>query len=347
MFFYQLGKMILALPSERLHFPYESEWGGKTQTYLMSPQRGWSRAPYLSKTQNVTIRGYLVPGEEEILLQRYRQLVGIPTSIIGYAFDSCGEDIVWWQNTGILKNVEPAASDEPREPLTASLTLEFGTYWRPLDPILWGWGVGFYNDLQIVSAPTVYEPATFPSAAQLFNSGCKEPFVKHPFDDFTFVYDPDYWLSWGQGEQVFAHDWGQAGEWFEIHVDPARYAAPLQSLYGFTNLGTTGTITVRVVRTDPPWNRITEETFFDLATTNSRLAAKGYTGLQPTDIVIFGETPKRPGHIIRNGAILNNVHPEVTYRGLWPGMLTPGANRFMVIADTDVEVAWRHVVRRL
>lgn len=333
---YQIGRVSAHIHRDSLWTPYDNDAGSKTQSYLWSHRRSWPDTQYQPQPQTITEQGYLISsnqGNRSQLLQAYRQHVGIPTDIIAYDIDvgkcacACEGELTWLHTRGVLQSVSPANAN-PHDLATIALKVDIEAYWEPLDPSFWKW------------------ETYFPTAAQLFAfHNCNRMFVKQKLSNVLSVYDPAGWECTNISHAI---SWMPINTWHEIQIDPLCWPAPPRSMYALKNLPTFGEVTINVNREVGVWGDHNQEaTVIDLAATHNKLVAAGRTGLLRTDIMIVGDVFGRPGFILRNGSIIEDVFVTAFYPAGWPGQISSGNSRIMINGHSQIVAGFQHIYRRL
>jgi len=266
--------------------------------------------------------------------------------------EDCIDDITWLQTFGVVENVDTKYEyKSEKEPwnldyMEISLDIFLGTQWEVLNPWVWeyrSWRnriVNPYSESVSQEGYDIYfnHPKTF---ADLVSDSY---FFR--WDAGLFDFNPTYWgLRFSEGRiGGVGSDWTSIGT-HVANADPFRWSGKIQSLYGFTGLSTTGTITISTKQATGMFQGDFElqDSTLDLSVLDADLATAGYVGLQPDDIIITGFADPAPGFVIRNSAIISGALPKWDYPGTYPGETGRAYNEITIaFTGTGGQVAYLH-----
>lgn len=369
-FLYQIGDVAIHLHGQ-LFKAADHAGAGKATQLLWSHEFRWPNRQYKPELRRQTISGLLLGDctwRADQLYERLQRLVDVPTDIIGYVDISCCNDIgccacqnsggcnlVWYQNYGVLRSVKITNRDD-NSAIDIAIEIEYGAYWQPLSRYFWEWGSYIGNPPRPAAPTTPYSRAIvpYPRCSTIFGD-CNEcnQFKRRIYTDQNVGYDPGLWVAevcqLAPGYVIP----GVAESWVTGHIaknywnDPSVWNAPILSVYAFRNLPQTGTLSITVQRSNGVWENISESTTIDLANVSGLLTEAGYGGLMSTDILYIGDLERKPGFIMRGGAIIDTPRPAVNYPSEWPGYITPGTIKLDVSAPGSSEIAYKHAYRRM
>lgn len=324
---YQIGHQRVHLIRTGADEP-ELEARTRSTEMLWSPYPVWADGRFLTDSVSLNISGQLIDNDRQrvkAVIQGVRALIDQPTSIIAY---EAGAQLEWLHTIGVVRNIQPGQADI-FNPAVLEIELEIIPYWEPLNRLLWHFGSVPGSPIDRLDPPAQYQASRTPSTARVLNPARrdKEMWVRQNYSDHAFLYNPDSWEAACQDNGKFS-SWNVGG-WITVDTQVDAWNAPPRTLYGFTKLPDSGTVTLRVLR-QQVYTREEETITVDLAQLDSDLTAKGYTGLDANDILVIGDVTRAPGVILRNGTLLE-FSPRMSYSGRWPGYLHPGQNR--IFAD--------------
>lgn len=384
MFLYQIDGMRYPLylkKQNELIDSYQNSSPVKTVETAYSNRKYAVFAQWQPKLQVIKVRADLLNTEMRTAQQLYQELqwvVGFPTGIIAYSLedihpdDYCGCSCVsgcnrcvpkWWWAIGIVQDVKFDQNSDPFATHNFSVDIELHTYWKPLDLYTWQWGSGVNSPF--VKYNSLVEPfceniSRLPDCGevQACTSQCKG-WLKRVFSDQDYVYNPEYWASLvfdcdgslnGNG---IARPFASGNPTEALFSDRLDYGAPKQSMYAFTKMIPTGTLQISV---SGQWGNSlqTEIATLDLATLDTHMADQGYTGIDDDDVLYVGDvtyyfngSTYRPAFVLRNNAILEDVHPILEYSTWFPGFVPPGEVNISINVPSGVRTAYLHLNRRL
>lgn len=275
------------------------------------------------------------------LYQRLKSLAGLPTYIFAYE-DSQEHDLLWMMNYGVIRFVD--ASEESRGYLSLELSIEVQSLWEPINRYIWHFSDSD-PDWFTLPETTSKDYGKFMRGYPVINEvlGSPNKWVRRKIADELSLYDPELWRVFS--DNAFPVNYGRA--WcsdlrHRVYVDHFLYGAPPSSIYGLTNLTNSGSITIEITQTETPFDVRARTTVVNLDATHSALSG----GLLPTDKLFIGDTPEKPGIIVR-GTDRLNAYPVVEYEGLFPGVLGAGKNEVRVTGLGSAKIAWNHIYRRI
>ena len=358
---YQVAGVMLNAQLQPFHGnSYDSN--NDAMSLAWSNETVWKNKMVVPSTRQLSITAELADTgwPIETLYQRLSAIVGKPTDIIGYVtFDEQGLDellygdkrqrIIWLQNTGIVKGISPAGKT------TINLSLEISLYWTPLDRYLWRWQPGYASELTVHprTLPYCEGMCVPPDLVQIsFGVGKGHSFTKKRYDDYSFMYDPQYWCATVDGYDMYHPSVGVAHTWHEseltaIFSDSGIWGAPHKSIYAFTNLPTSGEIVVSVTSESLPFQTASEDSVIDLSELNIYMDAAGHGGLLPTDIVYAGLISAKPSCVKRNGVMLSNVRGKALHSNDFFGLVNAGDSLVNVTMPSGALYAYLHLHRRV
>lgn len=300
-------------------------------------------------------------------------MVGKPTDIIAFRMSDnehqTGEgchcypnDPIWLHTRGVLRSATPSHNDPLTNPAaTIQLSIEINNWWEPLNPIFWAWESEPFAYYNTTLAPEYVTPelvSEMPSAQDVLDR--KKKWVRKVFDYPQFIYNPDGWENefcdeCGNLANGKASSWMQGNAWKETRGMPLTWNAPMRSMWAFKNLsGKSGVIEIKTV-SGVAWEREDSTTTINLAQLNDDLLSRGVQ-IEDDDILMIGDVSHRPGFIMKREEVsggrylyleVPNFTPIVNYARFWPGQLSVGNNRFMVITPSGVLYAYRHTYRSM
>ncbi|APU89033.1 hypothetical protein Rctr85_002 [Virus Rctr85] len=227
-----------------------------------------------------------------------------------------------------------------------NLTIKAGLRWRVLSPWFWE----YRDPLEYIINPL--DPANAQTGI--------DNYFHHPesFDDLLScayfyrwqsdlsTYSTLFWgrkysdgLLGGSGSDFV--DFGD----YSFYSDPQLWSADPTSVYAFTGLSPSGSISITVQRSTGLFSNqgVEEVSTLDLAELDTDLAAAGYSELRLTDIVYTGALAPFPGFVMRDGQRITSFKPKWSYPGSYPGETGRGYNTFTVSSeDTTGQVAFLH-----
>lgn len=267
--------------------------------------------------------------------------------------ECCPCEMLWLHNVGRMTRLEVTGDDN--DAITLSLEVEFGSYWKPVNRMLWDWRSDGASSIygREFSNSRLEAIAQYPTCDDVFSYKRCRMFYKTQYNDTSFLYDP-FWLT----ELHCNHrpdypDTGHVTNWNKedtktfVNIEPHRWSAPPISLYlfkGFKNLTTTSKLTItrqEVFRT------LNELVTIDWSVVNAIADDEDISIAPKRDIFVLGDV-RSFAYVMRGNDILFYASSAVTYNGLgdFPGMLSPGTN--IVFAEPKKAVlAQHHYYRRL
>jgi hypothetical protein len=260
--------------------------------------------------------------------------------------------LIWLVTDCTITGVEPTNSYNDNsaghvfEYGQLSLTLKAGMVWKALSPWLWEYRdpldyiVNPYSDenSQIGVDNYFHHPQQF--------SDLRECFYFYRWQNALSRYNPTFWglafsggIPGGYGSNFV--DFGT----YEFYSDPQLWNAPPSSVYAFTGLRPTGSISITTRKATGLFTAqyVDEQSTLSLSDLDDDLATAGYGGLQESDIVFTGAMAPFPGFVYRDGARLMGFSPKWSYQGSYPGETTQGYNTVLFGSkDTTGQVAFLH-----
>lgn len=230
-----------------------------------------------------------------------------------------------------------------KQPISISMQAE--TKWRPLSRWLWEYRDPYEYIINPASAynsqvgfDTLFgHPKTF--------GDLRECFYFYRWQSEDSVYSPVFWgLQFDGVLGGYGSDFTDFGR-YEFYSDPALWSADPSSVYAFTGLSPSGSVSITVQRQTGLFaNQVREDvSSLDLEVLDTDLATAGYSGLQPDDIVFTGLMSPLPGFVYRDGEKLLGVLPKWGYPGTYPGETGRGYNTITVTGEsTTGQVAFLH-----
>lgn len=330
---------------------------GGSASYL-SPTRT------LSKTPSYKISGQF-QGSPPYHLQRIvNQLSALGgrrnIPLIGFFLENasvdltCVSDLLWVYTTGVIVDLDNKADYGAESEVWAwnqqpiGITIESDMKWKALSPWFWEHrdpdeilvDVGNPNNAQVGIDNLFIHPKTLDDINDI--KCCT--FYKWP--GALSMFDPTFWgLKYSQGILGgVGSDFGDFGT-VKIHSDPGMWSADPSSVYAFTGLSPSGSISITNQRPFGPFqgNVVTEVSTLDLAQLKADMVNAGYTDLFPDDVVYTGLLSPFPGFVMRDGERLTGFSPRWDYVGTYPGETAVGVNTitFSSISTTG-QVAYLH-----
>ena len=143
---------------------------------------------------------------------------------------------------------------------------------------------------------------------------------------------PTFWAEkyTGNSRGGYGSDYAPPGI-TEFFIDPQKYSGSPSSFYAFTNLTTSGEITISINRDTGVFfgQTVLEVSRLDLAQLNTDLLNSGYSGLLIGDIVYTGNVDPFPAFIVRGSEVLDAL-PKWSYPGTQVGELGRGYARITI-----------------
>ena len=136
----------------------------------------------------------------------------------------------------------------------------------------------------------------------------------------------------------------------EFVVPNLAWSAPPRSLYMFTNLPTSGDLTIEVTAKTRSNVSVHHISTLNLANLNNNLIAAGLSGIQTTDRLLVGNTYYPGGALMRlSGGVYQRVSVFVpwSYSALYPGETTNYFNKVEIDGPSGVTGSYVHIFRRL
>jgi hypothetical protein len=373
--FYQIGDLAFHM-EHQVDASSELKSRGRATELLWSPEIARPNSQYLHESRQRTIRGTLrgnCAKNANAYLQHLKSLVGLPTDLIGYVIvdeanapcsdcacacgmAGCGCRLLWLHNRGVINGVRLNGDDAERDYPELEITLEHDLYWEPINRYFWHWQADTYSPFKAWGTVLPYSTGLqpYPTCENLF-AGCApcRVFARKVYADADLGLDPDLHQADIANHMLNYPDIGLTRAWsagnkaYRVQVNRDLWGAPPSSFYAFRKLPTTGSITITVQQVQGTWRAGTTSATLNLATLNASLAAKGYTGISPTDVLYLGDVEKRPGFIKRGTVKIDNPRPEIIHTGFHVGMLQPGRNEIQITVPSGAEHASVHRYRRL
>lgn len=369
LFLYQVGDLPLydslrGPGGKGIQIDMSSEWRDPTQKFSgISGQHSYAPLTHgILDKNSISVKGAVYPTkfmdaeEFQNMLFSIGGRRNIPIIAFRYVenYNSTAQYIDWLVNYGMVNKVprkqEYMSEDNIFAPLTAEIQFDIdnlGLKWRRLSPWLWEYRRW---------ADRVIDPNSSLLAASEPSNKFVHPqkFAQILPDRYFFLYDTtltDFSPAfWGVKYEEEPNDGGFGSNWvgvgtFEFFSDPLRWSAPPSSVYAFTNLATSGTLSIAVQRTTGFFaNQVVEEiSTLDLAIVDSDLNAVGYGGLRSDDIIITGLVAPQPGFVLRDGSKIEAARPKWDYPATYPGEASRGYNKVTLQADgLNPQVAFLH-----
>lgn len=364
---YQLGEVAVHLHQQMWH-GYDLAARGKETELQWSSTTVWPDSQFIYKTRKIKIKSVLISEggyTDKNQLELLNGLIGLPVPIIAYQdMGCCGTascacehrgscELIWLINHGVLASIKADENKDAIGFITVELEIEFGGFWQPLDRYLWTWQGSEYDHFcPPASNPYPYFSymTPYPDCQSVMENCCSLKWSKRPVTDCVLAYDPELWVSNLADSDVrtpymVAQYWG--GKNHDIFSATHLFGAPPLSIYGFRGITSGGSITITVKRLKGPYTAVEEDTVINLTATNVKLASKGLATLSANDLIYVGDTHLKPGFIVRDGAIIDDVWPTTTYSGLWPGMASPGRNQVRFDLPDGCQTAYVHWLRKI
>lgn len=282
------------------------------------------------------------------------------TPIIGYEIENqvdfgetCDDDITWLKNICVVESIdckyEYASEKEPfnLDYLTVGLDLFLGVQWEVLNPWIWeyrSWRNRLLNPFSLVASQEGFD--TYFHHPEKFNEIVKDSYFFRWDFGSLFDFNPTYWgLRYSEGRTGgVGTDWTSFGK-HVVNADPLRWSGKTRSLYAFTGLSSAGTIYITSKTATGYFQGDYEDqvSSLDLSTLDADLISAGYVGLQADDIIIAGFADPSPGFVIRDDVIIEDVRPQWSYPGTYPGEIGRAYTEVTTSASgTGGQVAYLH-----
>lgn len=368
LFLYQIGDLpvydnLRGGDRRGLSLELTSDWRNPTQEFAgVSGQHSFAPTTrgILDKNEfrvraNVYPSPYLDSDEVQTMLASMGGRRNTPVIAFRYVEDYTkgAQYIDWLVSYGIVTSVPRKSEYFSPDSMLSVVTheievkMELGTRWRRLSPWLWEYRnwvnrvIDPNSPLLIADAPT--NKFVHPERFRHIKPNHYFFLYESSLTDFA----PEFWgvkYEEEPNDGGYGSDWTTLGD-FEFFSDPLRWSAPPSSIYAFTDLATSGTLSISVQRSTGFFagQAVEEVSELDLAVVDADLAAAGYTGLFADDIIITGLTAPQPGFVYRDGAKIEAARPKWSYPGIYPGECGRGYNVVTIQADgLNPRVAFLH-----
>lgn len=330
---------------------------GGSASYL-SPTRS------LVKSPSYKVTGQL-QGKDPYSLQRIiSELTALGgrrnMPIIGFFLENPNVDLsavsnlLWIYTTGTLVDVDNKSDYGSSEDVWSynqqplGLTIEGDMKWKALSPWFWEHrdpneqliDVGNPNNAQVGPDNLFLHPLTLDDINDIPCS------VFYKWPGALSLFDPTFWgLKYSNGILGgVGTDFTDFGT-VKIFSDPGMWSADPSSIYAFTGLSPSGSISINVQRPYGPFQgQVTPEvSTLDLEQLRDDMVNAGYTDLFPDDIVYTGLLSPFPGFVMRDGERLTGFAPRWGYVGSYPGETSVGVNTISFSSEeTTGQVAYLH-----
>jgi hypothetical protein len=363
-FIYQIGYAHLGVTASSvagLEIELPKSFRGEVRQTPFKPGISFSNLYQLPEAQELTISGSIIPKPSWSINDQLAMLESVGghpmVDVIAYLPEieplGCSDCFnpgctTWITTVGQITSITPTfvidgESAWPTEVVECEIEMILSDYWMPLNPWLWeayhdgGQVSGLRQVVDAYKSPVPCSTIPFsPRKSNLLLWNKKN--YKYPFD----LYDIAVWENTPNAR---GRGWG---DWSEYMVGGSirKWNAPPTSNYQFTNMPTSGTITIDVASEFSAFSRVDHTSTIDLAELNTQLVALGYTGIEEADILIATDSIYAPSVYVRDGAILD-VHPIWLYEYAYVGQFLGPLNHVSITAPEDVLSAHLHVYRML
>lgn len=380
---YQIDDFVLHIHVDDPFHEADFDAGTKTVDLVNSWRRLGVEQQHRNDKPEIRIRGELITNthvNRGSMAQKLKSIAGRQTKVIGFytphlTFDAqCGCnihpidcEIYWFEADAIMGSVNVAFKDLDAPP-TVDLSIEFLSFWKPINMHEWHWGDSSASLLATKTVNPVYtsdvgwEPDCHDSLGNAFGIS---QWIHRRYNSYQHLYDPEYWVAITRcGEPMLdscnchnchygvASDWALGNNVLNIQGDIGLYGAPPLSVYAFKNLSSGGDIRIRCYG-GMTTNFIDETTLIDIEQLNSDLIDAGYSVAGVNDVLYVGDIMRIEGGVVyahafleRSGVLLANFLPKVSYKRTFPGEIPPGESTVILSLPFETEYAFVHIWRR-
>lgn len=381
---FQLGDIPVRLYMEDYQ-GYNSDFDVEVVTVAAGRRAYFGSKTRVPKPRKFKLKGAVLATSYRSLDQQLNELnaiAGGEIDVIAYTFnDCCGEldctggcgnpndgDLTWLHTRGVITGTD---LDDKNGQGQISVDLTCQSEWQPLNRLLWHYGERNAPDKRhTLQTPVFRDLGRLPTwkVVEALEKGCiSQIFWQRQYSDALVMYDSEVWAAlhsylrpsyiktgyghtWREAE-VDAHALNRRILRDALHVDASQWSAEPSSLYAFRALPRRGELSITINRRvgSSVFQYEDRATILDLEAINDDLYDAGYDGLQSDDIIIIGDVNTLPGLIIRDGEIIPNIYPAVSFPDDHPGELGIGSNYITIALEMldDVEIARLHTFRRV
>jgi hypothetical protein len=270
----------------------------------------------------------------------------------GCACCHCPPAVLWLHTRGRITDINIESDDY--HSYTVELDLEFNSYWKPLNPVLWHYErrdlAKPFKNRGIAPTLPLTQVLPYPALEDFFRHEQYMVWQKTVYSNTGWHYDPQYFVALHSFDDTvlpalrYTHDWRTGPVWNRVLIDRQRWSASPISVYVFKNLVGVPEISITIEHEDDIFQVSSDTVTVDMSIVNILMTDASYT-LQNTDWIVLGDVEQQPGFVMRNGSILIPIASAVQRSGgAWAGQLQPGLNRIRIAGG---QFAQHHIFRRL
>lgn len=206
--------------------------------------------------------------------------------------------------------------------VSVDIKMKGSAYWESLNPSVWSYSPFNHRGGQ--------NPFSIEHPRYIHNIQKSYSFIRR-VDNSVILYNPSLWSNFYKADPFGSYGFSWTSSLSNsVYSHPYFWSGEPVSYYAFKNLELGNRVSIQVVKN----SGITTSATLLTNDLNAILAARGYYGLRPSDIIITGKTNPIPGFVIRDGVVTPVVVPW-TKQDVFVGRLGIGQSLVKVSVDNS------------